>query len=228
MGKQTKGLDLYNYAYQSIKTSLQRILNRPGFLAKMEHWRTRYSVTDRLSDVYDGNIILWKEFCSEKFDKYLMHKRNYGVMLNFDFFQPYKHTTDSYGAIYLTLMNLPRSERLKQENTMLVGIIPPFEHEPPSLNSFLKPLVKELNEFWCSGVRLHTYESPNYKLLFRLALLCVACDIPAARKCCGCTLQLVDVQDVENLFLVALVRKITVVLIAHHGPKELTNHIWKP
>ena len=31
----------------------------------------------------------------------------------------------------------------------------------------------------------NTAESPNYKLLFRLALMCVACDIPAARKCCG-------------------------------------------
>ena len=76
---------------------------------------------------------IFEEFCSEKFDRFLLHKRNYGVMLNVDFFQPYKHTTDSYGAInfYLTLINLPRSERFKQENTMLVGIIPPFEHEPP-------------------------------------------------------------------------------------------------
>ena len=30
-------------------------------------------------------------------------------------FQLFKHTTDSYGALYLTLMNLPRVERFKQE-----------------------------------------------------------------------------------------------------------------
>ena len=83
------------------------------------------------------------------------------------------------------LMNLPRSERFKQENILLVGVIPAFEHEPSSLNSFLRPLVEELQEFWASGVRLYTAESPKYKLLFRLALMCVACDIPAARKCCG-------------------------------------------
>lgn len=105
-------------------------------------------------------------------------------MLNLDFFQPYKHTTESFGAIYLTLMNLPRSERFKQENVILVGIIPPFLHEPPSLNTFLRPLVDELNAFW-TGVRLNTAESPRYKPLFKLALMCVACDIPAARKCCG-------------------------------------------
>jgi len=34
-------------------------------------------------------------------------------------------------------------------------------------------------------VRLYTAESPKYKLLFRMALMCVACDIPAACKCCG-------------------------------------------
>ena len=81
-------------------------------------------------------------------------------------------------------MNLPRSERFKQENVILVGIIPPFLHEPPTLNTFLRPLVDELKVFW-TGVRLNTAESPIYKPLFKLALMCVACDIPAARKCCG-------------------------------------------
>ena len=49
----------------------------------------------------------------------------------------------------------------------------------------MRPLVDELKEFWGIGVRLNTAESPRYKLLFKLALMCVACDIPAARKCCG-------------------------------------------
>lgn len=96
------------YAYQPIKSSFQRLLNRPGFAAKLEHWRTRPTVDSKVSDVYDGNV--WKEFSSDKYNKFLTYKRNCGVMLNIDFFQPYKHTTDSYGALYLTLMNLPRSE----------------------------------------------------------------------------------------------------------------------
>ena len=92
-------------------------------------------------------------------------------MLNVDFFQPYKHSTESYGAVYLTLMNLPRSERFKQENVVLVSIIPPFSHEPSSLNTFLRPLVEELKEFW-GGVRLNTAETPNYQPLFKIALVC--------------------------------------------------------
>ena len=147
----------YVYAYQPLKVSLQQLLNRPGFADKMELWRSRKSSENQLSDVYDGNI--WKEFLSSKHNFFLNSKRSYGVMLNFDFFQPYKHTTESYGALYLTLMNLPRSERFKQENVILVSIVPPFEHEPSTLNSFLRPLVDELKEFWVSGVRLNTAES---------------------------------------------------------------------
>lgn len=107
---------------------MQRLLNRPGFTDKLKHWRNRRTYENELSDIYDGNV--WKEFSTDKYHNFLKFKRNYGVMLNFDFFQPYKHTTESYGAFYLTLMNLPRSERFKKENVLLVGIVPPFEHEP--------------------------------------------------------------------------------------------------
>ena len=49
---------------------------------------------------------------------------NYAVMMEFDFFQSYKHVQYSMGAIYLTILNLPRGVRSKQENTILVGLIP--------------------------------------------------------------------------------------------------------
>lgn len=173
----------YIYAYQPLKKSFQRLLMRAGFAEKLEHWRNREAKDDLLSDIYDGQV--WKEFNSPKYGNFLKNRRACGLMLNMDFFQPYKHVRQSYGVLYLSLMNLPRSERFKQENILLVGVIPAFEHEPSSLNPFLKPLVDEFQEFWASGVRLYTAESPKYKLLFRLALMCVACDIPAARKCCG-------------------------------------------
>ena len=45
-------------------------------------------------------------------------------MMNMDFFRTY-----SMIAIYVTILNLPRSVRSKQENTALVGLIP-GPHEP--------------------------------------------------------------------------------------------------
>lgn len=98
---------------------------------------------------------MWKEFSSSNYSNFLQNKRCYGLMLNFDFYQPFKHTTDSYVVFYMTLMNLPRSQTS-------------FEHEPTSLNHFMEPLVSELKEFWNPGVRLFTAESPKFKLLINV------------------------------------------------------------
>lgn len=105
-------------------------------------------------------------------------------MLNIDWFQLYKHIASfSVGGVYLVLMNLPRSERFKKENVILVGIIPNMDHQPPT-NSFIKPLVDELNEAWDNGFNLVSSITKKVES-FHLALLCVGCDIPACRKLCG-------------------------------------------
>jgi len=105
-------------------------------------------------------------------------------MLNVDWFQPYKHIASfSVGGVYLVLMNLPRTERFKKENVFLVGIIPNMDKEPPT-NSFIKPLVDELNEAWENGFNLVSSITKQVET-FNVALLCVGCDIPACRKLCG-------------------------------------------
>lgn len=81
----------------------------------------------------------------------------------------------------MTVLNLPRKVRYLQENVLLLGVIP-GPHEPKSMNSFLYPLVNELCNLW-KGVMLKTV--PGTGVVVRAALLCVACDIPAARKVCG-------------------------------------------
>lgn len=63
----------------------------------------------------------------------LAYGHNYGLMLNVDWFQPYKHVSDSIGAIYLSVMNLSREERFKSNAYAA--------HEPSDLNPFLQPLV---------------------------------------------------------------------------------------
>ena len=59
-----------------------------------------------------------------------------------------------------------------------------MQTEPSSLNKFLSPLVNELQDLW-QGIHIYTSESPKYKVCVRGALICAACDIPAARKLCG-------------------------------------------
>lgn len=73
-----------------------------------------------------------------------------------------------------------------KENVFLVGIIP-GPHEPKlNINTYLRPLVDELNVLWNEGIYEVEHGSSGQHL-YRAVLLCVGCDVPAARKVCGFT-----------------------------------------
>ena len=103
--------------------------------------------------------------------------------MNVDWFQPFSHIEYSVGAIYLTVQNLPRIARYKEEYIILIGIIPGPTEPSLSLNSYLTPLVQELQMGWTSGLMVHDKYGTVVKV--RVALSCVACDIPASRKVSG-------------------------------------------
>ena len=169
------------YCYRPLRSSLQELLNRPNFQDSCEKWRTREVKENLMGDIYDAKI--WDEFqeCDRK--PFLSQPFAYGLMLNVDWFRPFKHTDYSLGAIYLSVMNLPRELRFKQENIILIGLIP-GPHEPSlHVNSILKPLVTELLDFM-KGIQM-TVNGYTGTRLIRCALLSVACDIPACRKISG-------------------------------------------
>ena len=64
----------------------------------------------------------------------------------------------------------------------MVGVIPGPKELELTLNTFLQPLVDDLLQLW-SGVEMKTYN--KVPVIVRAALLCVGCDIPAARKVPG-------------------------------------------
>ena len=105
-----------------------------------------------------------------------------GLMINIDWFQPFKHRNYSVGVIYLTIVNLPRSIRFKRENVLVVGMIPGPSEPSLTVNSYLQPLVLDLLSLW-KGV--HLTDSTSKRRLIRCALMCIACDLPAARKVSG-------------------------------------------
>lgn len=170
---------LKSFFYQSIKSSLSINFQREGFAEAIGHWKVRSkSMPDHLiGDVYDGKV--WKDLEQNGF---FDSPYNLAVTLNVDWFQPYKRVKDSVGALYLCIANLPRSLRYKQENVILVGIIPGPTEPKLTINSYLEPLVDELKEFW-SGVNV-TLPSGN-NVTVRVCLICVTCDVPAVRKVCG-------------------------------------------
>ena len=84
---------------------------------------------------------------------------------------------------YLAILNLPRSERFKWENIIIVGVVPLLGKKPKDLKEFLEPAVDELKALW-KGIKIKVILS-IIALTFRVAVLCVSSDVPATRKICG-------------------------------------------
>ncbi|KAG2216155.1 hypothetical protein INT45_008915 [Circinella minor] len=97
------------FVYNSLKASLERIVKRPGYMDLAESWRNRDVPSDMLFDIYDGNV--WNEFT--KLDTFSPNEHLVLFTLNIDWFEPFHNANYSCGAIYLTINNLPRSERFK-------------------------------------------------------------------------------------------------------------------
>lgn len=153
---------------------------RPGFIEHCELWRNQSKETGKFRDIYDGKI--WSDFLEYDGKPFLSLPFNYGLHLNVDWFQPFDHTQHSEGAVYLTVLNLPRDERYHQENVMVIGVIPGPKEPKLNINSFLQPFVEELLSLW-EGVIMKSEKKVD--ILVRAALLCAGCDIPAARKVGG-------------------------------------------
>lgn len=172
------------YPYMPIKKSIARLVKKVGFVESCERWRyrpTSESGSSYLTDVYDGQV--WKHFNSATHFNFLTSPHCYLLTMNVDWFQPFERSVYSVGAIYLTVQNLPRDKRYKPDNIIVVGIIPGPKEPSLTMNSYLTPLVLELQEAWSEGFVVTTPH--NIPITVKLALTCVSCDIPASRKVSG-------------------------------------------
>ena len=131
---------------------------RPGFLEKCEEWKNRPQNSEFLSDVYNGKV--WNDFIFVDGQPFLSQPHTWLLSMNVDWFQLFTHVCDSVGAIYLVILNLPRSQRYKWENMILVGLIPGPKEPKYTINSYLYPLVDELLQFW-HGIQLRTCKGPK-------------------------------------------------------------------
>ena len=174
---------LKTYCYQPVKNSLELLMQREDFMGNCELWRNREWHEGVYSDIYDGKI--WSEFSDPDGHNFFSQQNNYGLMLNLDWFCPFKHIKSySVGVIYAVVVNLPRCERFRRENVLLIGVIPSMKKEPKT-NTFLEPLVEELLCAWYEGFHFTLPYVTHNPVTIRLALILVGCYIPACRKLCG-------------------------------------------
>lgn len=167
------------YCYKSIVDFLKEKVASSKFVSECEKWRAHDSKPGVYEDVFDGQV--WKDFLNPNGVPFLSLPYNFAFILNIDWFQPFKYSQYSCGAIYVAVLNLPRSVRYSTENVLLLGVIPGPKEPELTINSFIDPFVDELLKLW-DGILM---QSCNGAVLVRGALICVACDIPAARKICG-------------------------------------------
>ena len=82
----------------------------------------------------------------------------------------------------MAIQNLPQDERYNRENVMLIEVIPGPREPKKEMNSYLCPLVKELNQLW-DGVMMQCASGTHVIIQDALIMHCM--DIPAARKVSG-------------------------------------------
>ncbi|XP_077867666.1 uncharacterized protein LOC144356999 [Saccoglossus kowalevskii] len=165
------------YTYRSVILSLETYVKRRGFIDACNKWRTRSSPENSMGDIYDGQV--WKDFQSQG---YFRSRYDLSLTLNVDWFQPYDHTPHSLGAIYLVINNLPRQERFLPNNMILVGLLPGPKEPKKHMNSYMEPLVAELQQL-STSVKMKDESSIGN--IYRAEVMCISSDIPATRKCGG-------------------------------------------
>ena len=159
------------YPYMPLNKSLGRLVARRDMLDICEKWRSRQESIPNsfMGDIYDGDV--WKVFSSSEYQNFLNSPNCFLLALNVDWFEPFERGVYAVGAIYLTVLNLPRNIRYKPENIFLVGIIPGPKEPQLTINSYLTPLVIDLKNGWSSGFHLPTYYGNNVTV--KVALACI-------------------------------------------------------
>ena len=180
VGRSFKLVPRKTFLYRNLIPALISMAKRPGFLQKCEHWR--HNSSERCGDIYGGRV--WNDVKQSNGRQFTALPNNLCLGMNIDWFNPYEETVYSVGAIYLVVLNLPRTERYRLENVILVGIIPGPQEPAGDINSFLSPLVKDLNQMY-KGVWFRNSSSYLSLTTVSAMLICVTCDLPATRKVLG-------------------------------------------
>ena len=178
-------IPIKSYCYHSIIKSLQRLLSQPSLFDACDDWRNRNIPVGTYYDIYDGAVLVWKNFkgcdSNTESEAFFTKPNSYEFLLNVDWYEPFKHSVYAIGVLYLVLLNLPWHLRYDPQNIILCGIIPGPTEPVLTMNSFLEPLVDDLQLLW-KGIQMNINGLDVY---VRGALVGIACDSPATRKIAG-------------------------------------------
>ena len=132
-----------------------------------------------VEDIWDGQV--WKDFSQDPVNAevpFLDKKWNIGLMMSIDWVQPILRGTYKIGPIHMSVLNLPRSHRMRQEWTMLIGIMSGPSEPKRHIDTFFTPVFDDLLYLW-DGIEIPELKDEGEHVQLRAALLCVS---PAGKK----------------------------------------------
>ena len=88
---------LKDFCYRRVIESIAHLVQQPGMLDLLNHWKSRVVPHGVMSDIYDGAV--WASFLYVDGKEFLKSHCGIGLLINVDWFQPYKHVQYSVGAI---------------------------------------------------------------------------------------------------------------------------------
>lgn len=103
------------FQFVSPSTWLKKMLSCDEFASLLEH-SCDWPDSEILEDVYDGRV--WKELSAHGFNR----KYDIRLMLNVDWYKPFKRSEYKVAALMLTVLNLPRQMRYKKKWTIIAGL----------------------------------------------------------------------------------------------------------
>jgi hypothetical protein len=168
--------------YKSPEAYMREFMLRPNYADMNEHWRNRPPQFDPVTgeeigcDFYDFGV--WRSFHAPGGRIDWTRRGNALLLANMDWYQPFKHTVASLGLVWMANLCIPRAQRYKRHNVMLIAVFPGTSEKKQRCDRLLEPLARDLCRSWDS-------EPDIADPVQRLALAYISADAPAVRKFAG-------------------------------------------
>lgn len=135
----------------NITEQLKRMFAIPNFVKLLRYRYDRKKRTNAMDDIFDGKLYKKLQLPGQ----FLSHEFNYSFTMNTDGCQVGKSSTDSAWPVLLTINELPPHARKRY--MILAGIY--VDKRAPDLNSYLKPIIEELEFLHHTGITWKPYDN---------------------------------------------------------------------
>ena len=129
----------------NLRRQLKIFLSLPGIWEKLQYPRTRQKMSPTaIEDIYDGEFYRFlKQEGGPLFSLY-----NFSLVFNTDGVNPTKRGSLKMWPVYVRMNELP--PEMRQKFTFVAAVY--IDHVDPNFQSFLKPVVRQLNDLSTRGI----------------------------------------------------------------------------